>query len=63
MSPSDFLLLIGLAAILFVPLWALHALSQRRFWHCSECGAEFGSESDALGHREFHRVKHNVYQD
>lgn len=56
-------MIVGIVAILFVPAWALHALSQRRFWHCSECGTEFASEADALGHAEYHKRKHNIYQD
>lgn len=57
------LTLIGLAAILFVPLWALKTLASRRLWHCSECGFETYEEHEAIGHREYHKLKHTIYQD
>jgi len=58
-----FYMLVGLAAILVVPLWALHTLSQRRAWRCSECGFETYDEAESMGHKKYHEVKHVMYQD
>jgi hypothetical protein len=57
------LLLIGIAAVLIVPIWALVSLSQRRTWRCSECGFETYDEAESMGHKKYHEVKHVMVQD
>jgi hypothetical protein len=56
------LTVIGILAVLIVPIWALVALAQRRLWHCPECGFETYDEAESMGHKAYHAAKHTPYE-